>query len=52
MISSIELSNITFNPDTQVVSFFKDYKETNPGSQTFLIQMSEILIFLDVKQLW
>lgn len=35
MISAIELSNITFNPDTQVVRFFKDYKETNPGSQTF-----------------
>ncbi len=35
MISAIDSSNITFNPSIQTVRFFKDYKETNPGSQTF-----------------
>lgn len=35
MISTIELSNITFNPSIQIIHFLKDYKETNPGSQTF-----------------
>lgn len=35
MISAIELSNIAFNPSIQIIHFFKDYKETNPGSQTF-----------------
>lgn len=33
--SSIDLSNITINPDIQIVRFFKDYEETSPGSQTF-----------------
>lgn len=52
MISAIDLSNIAFNPGIQIIHFFKDYKETNPGSQTFFsIPMLEILIFLDVKQL-
>lgn len=35
MISAIDLSNITFNPGIQIIHFFKDYKETNPGSRTF-----------------
>lgn len=35
MISAIDLSNITFNPSIQIIHFLKDYKETNPGSQTF-----------------
>lgn len=35
MISAIDLSNIAFNPSIQIIHFLKDYKETNPGSQTF-----------------
>ncbi|EKN8003830.1 hypothetical protein PYY25_001863 [Campylobacter coli] len=35
MICAIDLSNITFNPSIQIIRFFKEYKETNPGSQTF-----------------
>lgn len=52
MISSIDLSNITFNPDIQVVRFFKDYKEVNPSKfeLTDDFDLSTELFFVDTKE--
>ncbi|HEH4511432.1 TPA: hypothetical protein SG275_001384 [Campylobacter coli] len=52
MISAIDLSNITFNPSIQIISFFKDYKEITPGvfKLTDDFDLSTELFFVDTKE--